>query len=243
LVVTVPTLVAVLALGTYFVVAPVRLAVLLEYLRALSRRRLAIVLVAAIALYVARAVYLAKVGTQGEGPTGAQFACEHTLAALRGPLWGLVHHVVYFGPIIAVAILAWRRVGATVWSWGPAATIGLAMVVVFAAGSNSRQWLHLLPLLVAATIAATDSLWTRNRLFGFAALSLVWSKVWFHLGYDTVLDWHTFPNQRYFMNTGPYAANTPYLVHLIAGVTTTVLLWWMLRDRAFSAAPASSENA
>jgi len=73
--------------------------------------------------------------------------------------------------------------------------------------------------------------WTRNRLIGFAVLAIVWSKVWFHLGYDTVLDWHQFPNQRYFMNAGPYAATAPYLVHLAATVVTVAIVWWMFGQR------------
>jgi len=34
---------------------------------------------------------------------------------------------------------------------------------VFVAASESRQWIHLWPLLVAATIAATDARWTPRR--------------------------------------------------------------------------------
>ncbi|HEY6039825.1 MAG TPA: hypothetical protein VIV58_36340, partial [Kofleriaceae bacterium] len=133
------------------------------------------------------------------------------------------------GPIIAVAIVCWKRVCAVAWSWGPAAVLALLLVVAFSAGSNSRQWNHLEPFLVAATIAATAARWTPRLAVGFAALALVWSKVWFHLGYDTVLDWHSFPNQRYFMNTGPYSADGPYVVHLIAALLTVGLVVWAMR--------------
>jgi hypothetical protein len=227
--VTVPVLVALIVAGIAFALAPVRLRAVLAYARALPRRRTMLALAAAIALMVGRAIYLAAVGTKGEGPTGAQFLCEHTLAALRGPLWGPVAHVVYFGPIIAVAIVCWKRVCAVAWSWGPAAVIALVLVVAFAAGSNSRQWSHLEPLVVAATIAATAAWWTPRRVLAFAVLAFVWSKLWFHLGYATVVDWHSFPNQRYFMNTGPYSADGPYLVHLAAAVLTVAVVWWASR--------------
>jgi hypothetical protein len=223
---TVPLVIALIVAGIAYALAPVRWRAVIAYARALDRRRLVIAVPATIALYVARAVYLAKLGTKGEGPTGAQFLCEHTLAALRGPLWGPVAHVVYFGPIIAVALVCWRRVCAIAWSWGPAAVLALVLVVAFAAGSNSRQWSHLEPFLVAATIAATAAWWTPRRTIGFAVLALAWSKVWFHLGYDTVLDWHSFPNQRYFMNTGPYSADGPYVIHLVAAVLTIALVSW-----------------
>lgn len=226
---TLPALVAVIAGGLYRVLSPVRLPAIAAYGRGLARRRLAVAALAVVVLHLAGECYLSCVGTRGSGPTGAQFACEHTLAALRGPLWGLVHHVVYFGPIIALALVMWRRVSEVAWSWGPAAVIALAMVVMFAAGSNSRQWNHLVPFLVAATIAATAPWWTLHRVLGFAAVAFVWSKVWFHLGYDTALDWHAFPNQRYFMNTGPYAADAPYAVHLAAAALTIAAAWLATR--------------
>lgn len=228
LVVTVPLLVAMIGGGIAIVLAPVRWRALVAYVRELSRPRLVRALVAVLVLLIARAVYLARVGIDGPGPTGAQFLCEHTLSALRGPLWGPVAHVVYFGPIIAVAIVCWRRIGEVVWTWGPAAVLALVLVVAFAAGSNSRQWSHLVPFLVAATIAATHAWWTARRVLGFAVLAFAWSKVWFHLGYDTVIDWHSFPNQRYFMNTGPYSADGPYLVHLAAAAITIALVAWRL---------------
>src|SRR3569833_991808 len=217
---TVPLLVALIAAGIAFALAPVRARALVAYARALARRRFVIAVTAAILLIGLRALYLARVGTHGEGPTGAQFLCEHTLAALRGPLWGPVAHIVYFGPIIAVALECWRRVCAVAWSWGPAAVLALVLVVAFAAGSNSRQWNHLEPFLVDATIAATGAWWSPRLVLGFAVLALVWSKVWFHIGYDTVHDWHSFPNQRYFMIAGPYSTDSPYVVHLIATHTT-----------------------
>ena len=226
--VTVPLLVALIAAGIAFVIAPVHWRAVIAYVRALPKQRTAIAVGAAVALYVARAIYLAKLGTKGEGPTGAQFLCEHTLAALRGPLWGPVAHIVYFGPIIAVAIACWKRVCSVAWSWGPAAVVAVVLVVAFGAGSNSRQWNHLEPFLVAATIAATAAWWTPRRVIGFAVLAVIWSKVWFHLGYDTALDWHSFPNQRYFMNTGPYSADGPYLVHLAAAALTIGLVTWRL---------------
>jgi len=221
LVLTLPLLSATIVLGLYYVISPVSQPV--QSVRSLNRHRLYLSIAAAVTLYIARSFYLAQFGTRGEGPTGAQFLCEHTLAALRGPLWGIVAHFVYFGPVVAVGIVVWKRIGQVAWSWGPAASLGLMFIVMFAAGSNSRQWSHLVPLLVALCIAATNAWWTRGRVFWFAMIALIWSKVWLHLGYDSVLDWHEFPNQRYFMNTGPYSADRPYVVHFLAAAITLLI--------------------
>jgi hypothetical protein len=229
LVLTIPTLLAMLGLGWYLLLQERRLWNVRGYLRQLSARRTALALIGAGLLVGVRWYWLREVGTRGEGPSSAQFLCEHSLAAIRGPLWGLVHQVVYFGPIILVAALSWRRIAAVAAAWGPAAVLALAMALAFAAGSNSRQWNHLVPLVVAAAIAVTDERWTAGRAIAFSALALAWSKLWLTIGYDRHHHWHEFPDQRYFMNHGPYANDSMYLIHLIAAVLTGLALFLVLR--------------
>ncbi len=229
--VTLIALFAMLTAGWACLLVALPLASLRAYLRQQSWRRSAVVMASVVVLLIARAAWLSRIGTRGEGPSGAQFLCEHTLSAIRGPLWGPVHHVVYFGPIVAVAIVCWRRLAAAAAAWGPGAVLGLGLTLAFAAGSNSRQWNHLLPLLVAATIAATHELWTARRAIVFAAIALPWSKLWFRIGYDQHHDWQKFPDQRYFMNHGPYADDWMYLVHLAAAAATVIALAVVLRRR------------
>jgi hypothetical protein len=232
LVITLPLLAAMLCGGWYLVLREPRLWDLRAYLRALSRPRLAIAAAAAIVVLVARAAWISRIGTRGEGPSGAQFMCEHTLAALRGPLWGPVHHVVYFGPIILVAGFCWRRIARVTAAWGPSAVVAIAMVLAFAAGSQSRQWIHLFPFLTAATIAATHERWTARRALGFLVLAVAWSKLGLTIGYDHHVNWLAFPNQRYFMTQGPYASDTMYLVHLVAASVTAGFVIWIVRAPA-----------
>jgi hypothetical protein len=232
LILTVPCLIAMLGVGWYVLLRDPRLFHLRGYLGPLPRRHWIWAAAAVASLIALRLAWTGAIGTRGEGPSGAQFLCEHTLAALRGPLWGLVHHVVYFGPIIAVAAMFWRRVTRTVNGFGPGAVIALAVTLAFAAGSNSRQWNHLLPFLVATTIAATESRWTARRALCFAAIALPWSKLWLTIGYDRHVSWWEFPNQRYFMNHGPYASDAMYLVHLVAALVSLLVLGLVLRDEA-----------
>lgn len=226
--VTIPLLVAMLFAGCYTLGIAPRLWNARGYLRTLRWRREAIAVIGVVAILVWRHYYLAKVGRNGEGPTGAQFLCEHTLSAFRGPLWGPVFQVVYFGPIVLVSLIYWRRIAEVASSWGPAALLALALTVAFAAGSNSRQWNHLVPFLVAATIAATDERWTTRRTLLFAAIALPWSKLWLKIGYDQHIEWRHFPNQRYFMEHGPYASDETFVAHLAAAVVTGALLWLLL---------------
>lgn len=217
--------------GWYVLAADRRLWRIDAYLRRLPLRRTIIATVGIAVLVAARAWWIQTIGRKGAGPSTEQFICEHTLAAIRGPLWGPVHHVVYVGPIIVVAAVAWRRIAALANTWGPVCVLALALAIAFAAGSQSRQWLHLVPLLVTVTVAATDEMWTRGRVVAFAAVALAWSKVWLTIGYDTHEHWHQFPNQRFFMHYGPYASDTMYVVHLIGVALTSLFVVWLYTRR------------
>ncbi len=229
LVVTVPLVVAQLAAGWYLIVRERRLWSIGEYVRGRAPLDVTLALAGALAIYAVRAWWIAKAGTQGGGPDANQFLCEYSLELMRGPLWGLVHHVVYFGPIVLVAVLAWRRASAVAVEWGPAAAIGAAMIVWFSVASESRQWIHLFPLLVALAIAATRDLWTPRRTLAFAAIALPWSKLWFVIGFDRINGHHEYPDQRYFMHHGPYASDAMYLIHLAAAAVTAIALTFLLR--------------
>ena len=197
---------------------------LVAYGRQLVAWRTLLALVGVALVYLLRALWIHRVATQGAGPTGAQFACELALEALRGPAWGLVHHVVYFGPIVLVAIGAWREVARLAASWGPGALLALALIVAFAIGSESRQWLHLFPLLAALTIAATHAWWTPRRAAIFVAMCLAWSKLWWPIHYVHPTSPFEWPALRYFMQQGPWASDATFLVHLGAAAVTALAL-------------------
>lgn len=232
--ITLALLAAQLLVGWYVVLLAPKSWRLRAYVKQLDYRRVAIAIAGAIVIVVLRALWLDNVGVRGDGPTGQQFLCEQTLAALRGPLWGPVHHIVYFGPIVALALLVWRRAARVADDWGPAFVIAMAMVVAFFAASNSRQWNHLFPVLVTVTIAATADAWTPSSVGWFAVVAAPWSKVWLRIGYDHNSGWHTFPQDNYFMNHGPYASDLTWAVHLVAAAVTIAAMvafgryrrWW-----------------
>jgi hypothetical protein len=180
--------------------------------------------------------------TGHDGPTLNSFMCQQTLEALRGPLWGPVHHVVYMGPLVAVAIVHWRRVITVVGSWGHGAVAAFAMLVMFAAASESRQWIHLLPFLAAAAIAATDDRWTLRRALVFVAIVLAWSKLWLRIGYTQPGDWLELPAQSYFMHMGPWASDTAWVVHGTAALVTTAGVWLLLRRGSRDAARRNQDG-
>jgi hypothetical protein len=229
--ITVPLLAVTLAAAWFFVVDQPALWNVVAYVRTIRWRYVAVATAGVAVLYLLRAQWLHAVATKGKGPTTEQFLCLQTLEALRGPLWGPVHHVVYFGPIVAIGVVHWRAVCRVVGQWGHGAVLAFAMLVAFAAASESRQWIHLFPLFVAATITATNARWSVRRALMFGGVALVWSKLWLHIGYNTPGDWRVFPTQRYFMHLGPWASDTTWAVHGAAAIVTAVGLWLLLRRK------------
>lgn len=227
--ITVPLLAATLLAAWFFVVDQPALWNVIGYVKTIRWRYVAIAIAGVAVLYVLRAEWLHMVAKKGKGPTTEQFLCLQTLEAIRGPLWGPVHHVVYFGPIVAIGIVHWRALCRVVGTWGHAAVLAFAMLVAFAAASESRQWIHLFPLFVAATITATNARWNLRRALIFGAVALVWSKLWLHIGYNTAGDWRVFPTQRYFMHLGPWASDSAWAAHGAAALVTAAGLWLLLR--------------
>jgi hypothetical protein len=227
--ITIPLVGAMLVAGWYTVLAHPSLWNARAYLRTRRLRPIAIALGGLALLFVLRHLWMRTAVTQHDGPTLSSFLCQQTLEALRGPLWGPIHHVVYFGPLIAVAVIHWRRVIAVAASWGHAAIAAFALLVMFLAASESRQWIQLLPFLAAAVITATDTRWTPRRAIIFVAIVLAWSKLWLRIGYTRPGEWLEFPAQSYFMHMGPWASTTTWAIHGIAALLTTAGLYLLLR--------------
>jgi hypothetical protein len=189
------------------------------------------------AIVVARGWWVDRVGRAGEGGTLAELVGRTAAYTIRGPLWNIVFAIVYYGPIVIVAIAAWRRVAATAATLGPAMVACVAMTILLGVTSESRQLLHLFPFVVVATIEATREMWTRRLAIIVAALALVWSKLWWKFGYDSAIDTWDWPNQRYVMHEGPWACYAAYVAHLAAAVVTAIVLYVAFSRRERSAAP------
>ncbi|MEO7730576.1 MAG: hypothetical protein ABIY55_06350, partial [Kofleriaceae bacterium] len=181
-------------------------------------------------------LWVGRVGTQGPGITFDEFKAMWAECAVRAPLWGAVHHVVYYGPIVIVAIAAWPRVATVVAGWGPAAVAITGMLALLSIATESRVMSHLFPFLVVVTIEATADRWTRRRALVFAGLALVWSKLWWRIGYDQPHDAWSWPDQRFTMHQGPWASDATFLAHLAAAVVTAAILILVLRARPRGAA-------
>jgi len=227
--VTFATCAATVAAGAYLVARQPPTWALAAYVRGLRRWQTALAIVVAAVIVVASSLWVRRVGTQGPGITVDEFKAMWAESALRAPLWGAVHHVVYFGPIVLVAIGAWPRVAAVVARWGPAAVAIAAMLVVLSLATESRVMSHLFVFVVVVAIEATAARWTPRRALVFAGLAAVWSKLWWRIGYAQPHDAWSWPDQRFTMHHGPWASDQAFLAHLAAALVSAVVLVVVLR--------------
>jgi hypothetical protein len=205
----------------------------LDYLRFLNARRVrtALVLAGLVVIYLVRGWWMGRVTKAGGAFELANLPPLFVLETLRGPLWNVVHNVVYFGPIVLLVIWRWYRITAIAAEWGPAPMLALAMTVALSIGTESRQLSHAIPMLVILAIFATADRWTARHAIGFSVLGLAWSKIWLVIGYDRVIDSLKFPNQWFMMHVGPWASDTAYRAHLAATLVSAIVLWLLLRPR------------
>jgi len=201
----------------------------IPYLRSLPPRRTAVAAAVAIAIAAARELWVRELGTAGPGITLDEFAGMAAAFHLRAPLWNLVHHVVWFGPVVVLAIVAWPRVAERIAAHGavPIAAVGLA--IALSIDTESRVLTGLWPFVIVAVVDAVA--WTWRSAAVVAGLGLAWSKLWWRLGYDRAIDAFDWPNLRYTMHDGPRASDATFLAHGAAAAITGVVLALALRPR------------
>ena len=128
-------------------------------------------------------------------------------------------------------------------AWGPAAVLGLGVVVMNAVTTESRQLAHLMPFVVVLAIEATATAWTPKRAAVFAGACFVWSKLWWHIGYERAHDPYAWPDLRYTMQQGPQASDATFGVHAIVAVATAVLLVYVLRSGTTATSSRTSPDS
>jgi hypothetical protein len=148
---------------------------------------------------------------------------------VRGPLWNLVHHVVWFGPVVVLAIGVWPRACARIAAWGCVPIAAVALTIALSIDTESRVLVGLWPFVIVAAVDAVA--WTPRSTAIAAALGLAWSKLWWHLGYDRAIDAFDWPNLRYTMHDGPRASDATFLAHGVAAGITGIVLALALRER------------
>jgi hypothetical protein len=154
------------------------------------------------------------------------------LLSITRPFLFIVPHIIYFGPIILLAILLWRPATRMIQKYGLGIILFVLLNLPMALNAESRRSAVLVPVVVIFTVLAADTLnWRRWHLWTLAAIALIFSKVWYPINQGSLEgELIEFPAQHFFMNAGPWTANGPYMIQVAAALAAGGLLWWMVRQ-------------
>ena len=161
--------------------------------------------------------------------TISSFFSFTNLWAVSRPFINLISHVVYFGPIVILAAMAWRSIGAVIRPYG----LGLAGFFCFhlllGNSPESRFVINFLPFLTLFTVLAVrDIPISRFALVGFTLIAFCLSKVWWIFNIPASADPGKvleFPLQKLFMNYGPWMNQDMYMIHGLVIAACTVYLF------------------
>jgi hypothetical protein len=176
-----------------------------------------------------------KLSQRGVAPrAGADFAkvIRESLAAssIREPGIFFVAHVVYFGPIVLVMALLWKRICTLIGGYGVGLGACILLGILQALESESRHVISTFAFVAPFAVKAMDRFdWRPGHYTLYALISLVWSKIWLTINViplsTQALQW---PDQRFLMNFGHAMSQPMYIVQGLvvlasAGVLAAVL--------------------
>ncbi len=139
--------------------------------------------------------------------------------SIDNPAVFLVSHIIYLGPAIVLVLFLYKPFIQTVTTLGDSAILYCCLILVFSIGSETRQFIHFYPfIIVVLMITLNQHPVSTTKAICFAVLSLFASKCWFPINTPqsfTDYAYTEFPNQRYFMNHGPFMSDLSYYINVV----------------------------
>jgi hypothetical protein len=157
----------------------------------------------------------------------AQFVFRNIiLSAIQAPGIFLVAHVVYFGPIVVVALLYWRQASELIRDYGGGLLLITSLALLFSLMSESRTIINFFPIFVMVSVGALDKQGdlSGKKVLLFALLSLFMSRIWLQISDNHDL--------YYFMNFGPWMGRRIYYIFLVITVLATGLVYMLFKYRS-----------
>jgi hypothetical protein len=162
------------------------------------------------------------------------FATHSFREAIRLPGIFLVAHLVFFGPIIALAVLKWWEACAIARRLGPAFVVAVLLTAAVALMSESRQLMGNIAFVVIPVIAAVQIGGNERRLLAiFLLTALVLSRVWVVFDPDALIysvrEYQNYPWQHFFGAMGPKMTFHLYVVHLAGFIAVLFVFYFGMR--------------
>lgn len=213
---------ALLATALFFLIKQVTIA---QVFKSLGRAGvLRWVIIAAILLLPKIVIFLVASDAKSTLPL-TTFAAMLAFLPLVRPAITPVSHFAYFGFIIPLLAINWRRVGNMAGSGGIGSVALVALSLLFALTPESRQSALTLPALVTVLCRVIErDRWTSAQVAILGILQLLLARFWVdqnalfnpaRAGIDVL--------PTYFSSQGPYMPTQPYGVFLLLLISATVL--------------------
>jgi hypothetical protein len=136
-------------------------------------------------------------------------------------------YVIYFGPLVALALLRWRDVIAAMRAHGPSLLVVSVLAVLFGLDAEARHGYAFVAVVLPFVLKVLDDLELEPKaLWGFGLVSVASSKLWLTLPPDIPGPAAQFPAQAVFMSQGPWMSNVMYLVQLLL---VGLFVFWLHR--------------
>jgi hypothetical protein len=149
--------------------------------------------------------------------------------AIDNPLVFLIAHIIYLGPLLLLVLFLYKPFLRIVSSFGDSALAYFLIIILLSIGSETRQFIHVYPFIVVIMMVTIDQMdITVPKAVAFVVLSLIVSKYWLSInepGIYTQYIYDKFPEQRYFMNHGPFMSDASYLINLFVVIGEGALIW------------------
>lgn len=164
--------------------------------------------------------------------------------SIRKPGLFFLAHVVYFGPVLLLAALNWKRVCGIFHGNGFGLTLCAMVNLLLALDCESRHLIHFLPVIVLVVVQSVAGLRWRAVHYGlFAGISLVCSKVWLDIAaMPDPYNFEEFPTQLLFMNLGPWMSWSMYFLQGGCAAAVVALFYWLLPRAAIGERPAGMSS-
>ncbi len=164
-----------------------------------------------------------------EGFTPMVFGLNIVQQTLDFPFSWMLAHLTYFGPAILVLILWGRTLFQQLFQQTDGIILFAFISLLLMMGSESRQFIYCWPFWVSMTLPLFSSIkLSMPQAIAFAVLCLIQSKCWFPINVEgnfADYDYAHFPEQRYFMNHGPFMSDTSYGINTLIALVTTFFVW------------------
>jgi hypothetical protein len=133
------------------------------------------------------------------------------------PLVFLLAHMVFFGPIILMAIFLWKQLCTLFFEYGLGVSFVILVGILMSIMSESRQLVNFFPIVAIFTAKILDDLPLKPNFYvWFLAISFLSSKVWVNMNIGIVeldtrstafeLPWQWLLGVGYFMSNEMYLA-------------------------------------